>query len=200
MSLMPEKGEAKYAEGKAILNYLTKQVEEMRAAKEAATASDEVELVDLGTASQGAHLMAKKSQKKPRDEDEGAAISDYLTKQLDEFNSRDVVATGELWAELSKDFDDDTLRFFGVDPAYRNVSVRISQATKAPEHSSEVGPVAKREHPNTEKLLARLRREGLLTETPSNSFTSFAVVGYPSGSKTEAKTKTKTKTKTKRKR
>lgn len=135
--------------------------------------------------------MAKKS-KKPRDEDEGAAISDYLTKQLDEFYSRDVVANGELWPEFSKNMDDDTLRLYGVDPANR---LHTNQATKVPENSSEVGAVAKREHPNTEKLLKRLRAEGLLIETPSNSFTSFAVVGYPSGSKTEAKTKTKTKRK-----
>lgn len=134
--------------------------------------------------------MAKKSQKKPRDEDEGAAISDYLTKQLDEFYSRELVANGELWPEFSKNMDDDTLRLYGVDPANR---LHTNQATKVPENSSEAGPVVKKVHPDTEKFLARLRAEGKLIETPSNSFTSFAVVGYPSGSKTEAKTKHKRK-------
>ena len=44
--------------------------------------------------------MAKKS--KPKDEDEGAAIINYLSKQLDEFYSQDLIATGELWPELKK--------------------------------------------------------------------------------------------------
>lgn len=135
--------------------------------------------------------MAKKS-KKPRDEDEGTAIVNYLTQQLDEFYSRDTIATGELWPEFSKDFDNDTLRLFGVDPANR---LHTDQATKVPENSSEVGTVAKKVHPDTEKFLAHLRATGRLIETPSNSFTSFAVVGYPSGSKTETKAKTKTKRK-----
>lgn len=68
MSLMPEKGEDKYAEGEAILKYMEKQV-------------------------------------------------------LNMYACQDVIATGELWPEFSKNFDDATLRLFGVDPANRNVSV-----------------------------------------------------------------------------
>lgn len=72
MSLKPEKGEDKYAEGEAILKYMEKQVKEMYA-------------------------------------------------------SQDIIATGELWAEYSKDFDDDTLRLFGVDPANRLVSIAYKE-------------------------------------------------------------------------
>lgn len=60
--------------------------------------------------------------------------------------------------------------------------VARKQAAKDQVISSEDGTAKKKEHPDTEKLLARLRAEGMLIENPSNEFSSFAIIGYPSPS------------------